>query len=132
MPATRDGQILLEAPVSLSEPFGSLDYQMPMPEVGDPDSQTTVQEQLSSYADELNGHWVRPQPFELRYVDAPPRMAVALPELSPRLRIWRCPAGPVPADEILHSCLVTYLSGTTMLVAAAAMRRATPISTSMR
>ncbi|MGV0791370.1 acyl-CoA thioesterase [Mycolicibacterium sp. XJ1819] len=127
--ATQDGQILLEALVSLSEPFDSLDYQVPMPEVADPDSLTPVQEQLAGYAEELDGHWVRPQPFDLRYVDAPPRVALDLPEPSPRLRMWWRPAQPVPADEVLHSCLLAYLSGTTMVEAALAMRRATPIGT---
>lgn len=127
--ATQDGHILLEALVSLSEPVNSLDYQMPMPAVSDPDRLAPVQERLSSYADEFSGHWVRPQPFELRYVDAPPRLALELPEPSPRLRMWWRPAEPVPVDEILHSCLLTYLSGTTMLEAALVMRRATPIGT---
>ncbi|MGV0714709.1 acyl-CoA thioesterase domain-containing protein [Mycolicibacterium sp. XJ662] len=125
--ATQDGQILLEALVSLSEPVESLDYQAPMPDVTDPDELAPVQEQLSSYAGEYGGHWVRPQPFQLRYVDAPPRLALELPEPSPRLRMWWRPAEPVPSDEILHSCLLTYLSGTTMLEAALVMRRATPI-----
>jgi acyl-CoA thioesterase II len=127
--ARQDGQILLEALVSLSEPVDSLDYQAQMPEVADPDSLTPVQRQLADYADELGGHWVRPQPFEQRYVDAPPRLALDLPEPSPRLRMWWRPTEPVRPDEVLHSCLLTYLSGTTMVETALTMRRATPIST---
>ncbi|ODQ96428.1 acyl-CoA thioesterase [Mycolicibacterium holsaticum] len=127
--AVQDGEILLEALVSLTEPVESQDYQAPMPEVTDPDELAPVQEQLSSHADEYGGHWVHPQPFERRYVDAPPRLALELAEPSPRLRMWWRPAEPVPADEILRSCLLTYLSGTTMLEAALVMRRATPIGT---
>ncbi|AFM19915.1 acyl-CoA thioesterase [Mycolicibacterium chubuense NBB4] len=127
--ARQDGEILLEALVSLSEPVGSLDYQVAMPDVPDPDSLAPVQEQLAIYADELDGHWVRRQPFDLRYVDAPPRLALDLPEPSPRLRMWWRPTEHVPADEVLHSCLLTYLSGTTMVETALGMRRATPVST---
>jgi acyl-CoA thioesterase-2 len=36
---------------------------------------------------------------------------------------------PCRDDAVLHSCLLTYLSGTTMLETAIAMRRATPITT---
>ena len=127
--ARQDGQILLEALVSLSEPVESLDYQVAAPDVADPDTLPPVQEQLAAFADELGGHWVRPQPFDLRYVDAPPRIALDLPEPSPRLRMWWRPAQPVPADDVLNSCLLTYLSGTTMVETALGMRRATPVST---
>ncbi|MEO3759656.1 acyl-CoA thioesterase domain-containing protein [Mycobacterium sp. B14F4] len=127
--ARQDDQILLEALASFSAPVESLDYQQAMPGVPDPESLPPVHEQLAAYADELNGHWVRRQPFDQRYVDAPPRLALDLPEPSPRLRMWWKPREPVPADDVLHSCLVTYLSGTTMVETALAMRRATPVST---
>jgi acyl-CoA thioesterase II len=127
--ARQDGQILLEALASFSAPVESLDYQQAMPAVPDPESLLPVQKQLADYAQERDGHWVRSQPFDLRYVDAPPRIAVESEVLNPRLRMWWRPAGPVPHDEVLHSCLLTYLSGTTMVETALAMRRATPIST---
>lgn len=127
--ARQDGQILLEALASFNEPFDSLDYQQPMPDVADPDSLSPMQEQLAAHADELGGFWVAPRPFELRYVDPPPRLAVDLAEPSPRLRMWWRPNGFVAVDEVLHSCLLTYLSGTTMVEPALVMRRATPVST---
>ena len=46
--------------------------------------------------------------------------------------MWWRPAEPVEQDlddEVLGCCLLTYLSGTTMLETALAMRRATPLST---
>ncbi|TDH48322.1 acyl-CoA thioesterase II, partial [Mycobacterium eburneum] len=101
----------------------------PLPDVPDPDALPPMQQQLADYADELDGHWVQPRPFELRYVDPPPRLALELPAPSPRIRLWWKPAGPVPDDAALPSCLLTYLSGTTMVETALAMRRATPVST---
>ena len=130
--ARQNGQILLEALASFSTPVESLDYQHPIPDVPEPDSLLPVQEQLAAYRDEFGGHWVRPQPFDLRYVDAPPRLALDQPEPSPRIRMWWRPAEPVEQDlddEVLGCCLLTYLSGTTMLETALAMRRATPLST---
>jgi acyl-CoA thioesterase-2 len=125
--ARQNGQILLEALASFSAPISSLDYYQPMPDVADPETLPPIQEQLADYADELGGHWVRPQPFDLRYVDAPPRLAIDLPEPAARMRMWWRPNGSVGADEVLHSCLLTYLSGTTMVEVALARRRQTPM-----
>ena len=127
--ARQNGQILLEVLASFSAPIEALDYHQPMPDVPDPESLPPVQEQLAGYSDEFGGHWVRPQPFDLRYVDPPPRLAQELSEPSARLRMWWRPNGSVPDDEVLHSCLLTYLSGTTMVEAALARRRQTPIGT---
>lgn len=127
--ARQDGEILLEALASFSAPTEGLDYHVPMIEVPDPESLPTVQDQLAAYSDEHQGFWVRPQPFDLRYVDPPPRLALELAEPSPRIRLWWRPTQPVPCDEILHSALLTYLSGTTMLETTIAMRRATPVTT---
>ncbi|WP_286274082.1 acyl-CoA thioesterase [Mycobacterium antarcticum] len=127
--ARQDGEVLLEALASFSTPVDGVDYHAPMPDTPDPESVLPVASQLADYADEFDGHWVRPQPFELRYVDPPPRLAIELPEPSPRIRMWWRPTDSVPDDEVLHSCLLTYLSGTTMLETAIAMRRATPLTT---
>jgi acyl-CoA thioesterase-2 len=127
--ARQDGEVLLEALASFSTPVDGLDYHAPMPDVPDPEVLLPVHEQLAGYADELGGYWVRPQPFELRYVEAPPRLALELLEPSPRIRMWWRPTESVVDDEVLHSCLLTYLSGTTMLETAVTMRRATPATT---
>lgn len=127
--ARQDGEVLLEALASFSTPVDGLDYHAPMAETPGPESLPPLQEQLAPYADELGGYWVRPQPFELRYVDAPPRVALDLGEPSPRIRMWWRPTESVPDDGVLHSCLLTYLTGTTMLETAIVMRRATPVTT---
>ena len=127
--ARQNGQILLEALASFSAPVEALDYQQQMPDVPAPESLPPIQDQLADYAGEGDGHWVREQPFDLRYIDAPPRLAVESPTSSPRMRMWWRPTEPVPNDAVLHSALLAYLSGTTMVEAALAMRGATPIST---
>lgn len=124
----QDGQVLLEATASFSTPVDSLDYQQPLPEVPAPESLPSVQQQLAPYADEFGGFWVRPQPMDLRYVDAPPRLALDLPAPSPRIRMWWRPADAVPDDPMLANALLTYVTGTTMLETATTMRRSTPIT----
>ncbi len=113
--ARQDGQILLEALASFNEPFDSVDYQQPMPGVADPDALPPGRSSWRRMRTNWAVDWVRSQPFDLRYVDAPPRLALDLAEPSPRLRMWWRPNGSVPAGEALHSCLLTYLSGTTMV-----------------
>ncbi|MCK0173285.1 MULTISPECIES: acyl-CoA thioesterase II [Mycobacteriaceae] len=125
--ATQDGQVLLEALASFTVPLESLDYHQPLPDVPAPESLPTVQEQLSGYAAEHGGHWVRPQPIELRYVDPPPRLSVDLPEREPRIRKWWRPVGSVPGDALMNSCLLTYVAGTTLLETAMVARRTTPV-----
>ncbi|OBH21597.1 acyl-CoA thioesterase [Mycolicibacter sinensis] len=126
--ARQDGEILLEVLSSFSAEVDAPEYQQPMPEVPDPDSLPPVQDQLADYADELDGYWVQPHPFEQRYIDPHPRAALELGESSPRIRLWWKPSQAVPADAALHSALLTYLSGTKMVETAVAMRRGTPAS----
>ncbi|HET7743071.1 MAG TPA: acyl-CoA thioesterase domain-containing protein [Mycobacterium sp.] len=126
--AIQDGEVLLEALASFSTPLGGLEHQVSMPDVPAPESLPSMQEQMAPYAAEAHGYWVRPQPFDLRYVDAPPRLAMDLPDPSPRIRLWWRPIESVPNDPALHSSLLTYLSGTTMLETAVTMRRTTQVS----
>jgi hypothetical protein len=120
--ARQQGEVLLEALASFSTDVVDDEHQVAMPDVPDPETLLPVEDRLRDYADELGGHWVRKQPFELRYVDPPPCLAVERTPPSPRMRMWWRATEPVPEDPVLHSCLLTYLSGTTMLEAAIAMR----------
>lgn len=125
--ASQDGRVLLEALASFSAPVDSDEYHQPLPPVPTPEDLPPVEEQLRDYADEHGGHWVRPQPLQRRYVDPPPRLAVDRPDASPHIRMWWRPAGEVPADPILNSALLTYVTGTTLLETAMIARHTTPI-----
>jgi acyl-CoA thioesterase-2 len=88
----------------------------------------TMAEQLSGYADERAGWWVREQPIEMRYIDPPARLALDLAEPpSARIRIWWRPNGTPPSDPILASCLVVYVSGRTLPEPAMIAHRTTPL-----
>lgn len=127
--ARQDGDVLIEMLASFSTEVDDAEHHLRIPDVPAPEALQPVQKQLRDYADEYRGYWIREQPFELRYIDPPPRLAIEAPEPSPRMRMWWRPSEPVPDDPVLHSCLLTYLSGTTMLEAPIAMRGAVPITT---
>jgi acyl-CoA thioesterase-2 len=123
--AVQDGQVLLEAIASFSGNVDGIEYHQPLPELPDPESLPPVQELLRPYADEFGGWWVNPHPLDRRYVDPPPRLSLDQETPSPHIRMWWRPVAPVPVDVVLGSCLLTYVSGTTMLETATAMRRTT-------
>lgn len=125
--ATQDGKVLLEALVSFSAPADDPgQYQRPMPAVPAPELLPTKQEQLQAFADEHDGIWVKPHPVEQRYVDAPPRLAMEAVAPPERIRMWWRPTVPVPDDPALNQGLLVYVSGTTLLEPAMAMRRSAP------
>lgn len=125
--AQQGGEVLLEALVSLTAPVDALDYHQPLPDVPPPDALPPVEDQLRAYADESDGFWVRPQWISRRYVDAPPRLAMDLPDPPQHTRMWWRPAEPVTDDPLINSCLLTYVTGTTMMETTVTMRRTTQV-----
>jgi acyl-CoA thioesterase II len=126
--ARQFGAVLLEGIASFSAPVESHVYQQQSPDLPDPQSFPTMAEQLSGYADERAGWWVREQPIEMRYVDPPARLALDSAEPPPaRIRLWWRPNGTPPTDPILASCLAVYVSGRTLLEPAMIAHRTTPL-----
>ncbi|QSE92063.1 acyl-CoA thioesterase II [Rhodococcus pseudokoreensis] len=114
--ATQDGTAVFEALVSFSAHISGIDYQEQMPAVPQPDSLVRIEAQLAPYADEYDGWWIRRRPFDMRYVNAPPRVALDLDVAPPpQSRLWLRPDGEVPNDPIVNSCLLTFVSDLTLL-----------------
>ncbi|MFF2109376.1 acyl-CoA thioesterase [Rhodococcus koreensis] len=114
--AAQNGIVIFEAMVSFSARISGIDYQQQMPSVPLPDSLIRIEEQLAPYADEYDGWWVRRRPFDMRYVNAPPRVAVDSDIAPPpRSRLWLRPDGVIPKDPMLSSCLITFVSDLTLL-----------------
>ena len=74
--ARQFGAVLLEGIASFSASVESHVYQQQPPDLPEPESFPTMAEQLSDYADERAGWWVRQQPLEMRYVDPSARLAL--------------------------------------------------------
>ncbi len=129
--AIQDGAVICEATCSFAEPGDLPAARWEAPVVQAPEALPTVAARLASYADELDGWWVRKRPFDLRPLDAPPR--AALDELDdaevtdPVTRLWLRADGAVPDDALLHSCLLAYASDMTLLEPVLVARRTTTL-----
>lgn len=115
--AIQNGQIILEALTSSCADIEGPSYQRPMPLVPPPESLPTLAEQLAPYSDEYDGWWVRPRPFDFRYITTPPRIALDEPCRGDERvnKLWLRADGPIPDDPVLHSCLLAYVSDMTLL-----------------
>jgi acyl-CoA thioesterase-2 len=118
---TRQGEVVvMEALVSFIEPIDNDDYQQPMPLVSPPEALPSLEEQLAPYVDEGYAELVRLRLFEMRYIDAPPRVAVEahVPDEAV-CRLWlRVESEPPPelfSDPLLAACLLGYVSDWTIL-----------------
>jgi acyl-CoA thioesterase-2 len=68
--------------------------------------------------------------FELRYVDPPPPIALDRSGCPSSVsRIWLRADGLVPDDEVVNSCVLTYLTALTLLECAMTAMRKAPMGT---
>ncbi|CDO31335.1 acyl-CoA thioesterase [Mycolicibacterium porcinum] len=112
--ATQDGEVLMEGLASFTTGVVSAAYQRTMPSAPPPESLTPIEEQLAPYAEEFGGWWVDERPFDVRYVDPPPRIAMdSAEQAGPVSRIWLRARGVIPEDLVLNSCVLTLQSALT-------------------
>jgi acyl-CoA thioesterase-2 len=116
--AQQEHGVLLELLVSSTTVADEPRFHPAMPAVPGPEQLAPVHEELRRYAHELDGWWVRPRPFEVRYIGPPPRAALDDADLDlndPVNRVWVRPNGPTPDDPVLRRCLLAYASDLTLL-----------------
>jgi acyl-CoA thioesterase-2 len=114
--ATQGGVVLMKGLASFTANVESVAYQPTIPDAPAPESLLPVEDQLAPYAAEFGGWWVQLRPFDTRYVDPPPRVAMDLPEAGgATCRIWLRARGVVPTDPALNGCVLTYLTALTLL-----------------
>jgi acyl-CoA thioesterase-2 len=114
--ATQGGAVLMKGLASFAADVDAVAYQRTMPEAPAPESLLPVEDQLAPYAAEFGGWWVQLRPFDTRYVDSPPRVAMDLPEArGATSRIWLRARGVVPADPVVNASVLTYLTALTLL-----------------
>ncbi|MDV3124632.1 thioesterase family protein [Mycobacterium sp. 21AC1] len=112
--ATQAGEVLMEGLASFTAGADSVGYQRTMPAAPPPESLMPIEQQLAPYAAEFDGFWIAERPFDVRYVDPPPRIAMDSGEpAGPVSRIWLRAKGAIPADPVLNSCVLTLQSALT-------------------
>lgn len=116
--ATQAGEVLMEGLASFTADVESAAYQCAIPDGPAPESLLPVEEQLAPYADEFGGWWVAERPFDVRYVDPPPRIAMdSATPAEPVSRIWMRARAAIPVDPVVNSCVLTLLSALTLVEA---------------
>ena len=112
--AIQHGRAIFNLSASFHDFEAGLDYGgEPMPEVPDPETLPSFQERFAPYRDKIGDILDRPRPIDMRQV--PPD-----PVLEPGVKadgqaVWLRANGTLPADPLLHACIVTYASDLSLL-----------------
>lgn len=113
---SQQGETILELMMTAGPRWPEITSHDPMPQVPGPEKLSPVQEQLAPYADEWEGWFVRPRPFDLHYPVVPPRLAAdGQQDPGPRSQVWVRARGDVPDDPLMQRCLLAYASDQTIL-----------------
>ncbi len=114
--ATQAGAVIFEMMVSLAPGADPVD-QRPIPWATSAEHLLPLEVRLRSFEGELDGWWVRPRAFDLRYLGPHPREAVELPaeRVGSTARLWARTKDPVGTDPVVWACLTAYMSDMTLL-----------------
>lgn len=97
-----------------------LEHADPMPAVAAPESVPSLADRLTR-VDRDSGFWARVKlPFDIRYLVDPPWLLAAeggtpAPQPDLHVPVWFRVLGSLPADPLLHVCVLAYLSDLTLL-----------------
>ena len=111
--AIQHGKAIFNLQASFHVPEEGLDHQAPMPDVPPPEDLPDFTTRMAPYQEAMGDWFHRPRPIDMRYVDwNPPDRREPLP---PYQRVWLRADGALPADPVLHACVLTYASDMTVL-----------------
>jgi len=112
--AIQHGQAIFNLSASFHVEEQSIEHQVPqLGEVPDPESLPTLPELLAPIWDRVPD-WFRSRPIDLRYVESVP-WVLREGTRPPRQRMWIRADGSLPADPLLHACIVAYASDMSLL-----------------
>jgi acyl-CoA thioesterase-2 len=104
----------MSASFQVDEP--GVDHAVPMPAVPSPEALASYAERIAPIKERM-AVWGRiPRPFDIRYVDDPPWVSrLSGPQAQANNKMWFRADGVLPDDELLHVCVLAYLSDLTLL-----------------
>jgi acyl-CoA thioesterase-2 len=106
--AIQHGRAIFHLSTSFHIDEPGLDFQIPMPDVPDPETLPTMRERLEPYKDKVGDFYDQPHPIDQRHIGALPWMHRAVQE--PRQQLWLRADGELPDDPLLHTCIATFAS----------------------
>ena len=87
-----------------------------MPVVPPPESLPTYAERIAPIRERIAVWGQIPRPFDVRYVDDPPwQSRLTGPQTEAHNKVWFRTDGVLPDDDLLHVCILAYLSDLTLL-----------------
>jgi len=104
----------MSASFQVDEP--GVDHAESVPSVPPPESLPTYAERIAPFKESMAVWGHIPRPFDVRYVDDPPwESRLTGPQIGAHSRVWFRTDGVLPDDDLLHVCLLAYLSDLTLL-----------------
>ncbi|AOS64371.1 acyl-CoA thioesterase II [Actinoalloteichus hymeniacidonis] len=113
--AIQHGKAIFSLSASYQLRENGLDHAETMPDVADPETLPTLEERVAGHQEKLGVFGTVPLPFDLRYVNDPPWLSMRNGPREAHNQVWMRAAGKLPADEVLHVCLLAYVSDLTLL-----------------
>ena len=113
--AIQHGQPIFFLSASFQEAQAGVDHGDPMPDVPAPESLPTFAERAASAAAPMAVFSRIPRPFDVRYVTEPPWYSGVEPKTAARNQVWFRSYAQLPDDQLLHVCMLAYLSDLTLL-----------------
>ncbi|MEU5263175.1 acyl-CoA thioesterase II [Amycolatopsis sp. NPDC021455] len=111
--AIQHGKAIFSLSASFQKDEPGIEHSEAMPEgIPAPETLPTLMERAEGYA--IGAH-ARPRPIDVRYVNEPPWITRETGERPSRNQVWMRADGKLPADRLLHVCVLTYASDMTLL-----------------
>ncbi len=113
--AIQHGKTIFTLSSSFQVDQGGVDHADPMPAVPAPESLPTLAERIDAAAAPMAFLSRMPRPFDVRYVNDPPWHTGTPPQAGARNQVWFRSFVELPDDQLMHVCMLAYLSDLTLL-----------------
>ena len=111
--AIQHGRAIFNLAASFHVEEEGFEYHMPMPDVPEPGDLPDADTQWAELAEVFGDFMPRDRAIDIRYIDGLPFRRKG--KSSSEMRVWMRADGALPADPVLHTCLLTYASDMTLL-----------------
>ena len=113
--AIQHGQPIFTMSASFQIDEPGVDHADPMPNAPPPESLPTYAERIAPIRDRISAWGRMPPSFDVRYVDDPPwQSRPTEPQSGAHNRVWFRANAVLPDDDLLHVCILAYLSDLTL------------------